>query len=85
MLLLLPLILAGPLIMVSSVLVARGPLGWVAAFVLVVAVLWATRLLLRRAARWWRELGPAAFAVSGGGTDPASVARPGLPGGTSPG
>ena len=58
MTLLLPLLLVGPLLMLATAVVAlsaRGPLGWLAAVLLVVAVLWATRAGVGLAARWWRS------------------------------
>lgn len=52
-----PLLLAGPLLLLAIAVVALwswGPLGWIAAVLLVVVVLagtwWSTRAVLR----WWR-------------------------------
>ena len=56
--LLLPLLLVGRVLMLATACVALwsyGPLGWVAAVVLVVGVLVATRLALRLVLRWWRS------------------------------
>jgi hypothetical protein len=53
----LPLVLVGPLLMLATAvaaLSAHGPLGWLAAVALVVAVLWATRVSCRLCLRWWR-------------------------------
>ena len=58
MALLLPLVLAGPLLMLATACVALwsyGPLGWLAAVLLVVAVLWLTRAFCRVCLRWWRS------------------------------
>ena len=55
--LLLPLVLAGPLLMLATAVVAlwaHGPLGWLAAVLLVVACLWVSRALVRVSLRWWR-------------------------------
>lgn len=57
MALLLPLVLAGPVLMLATACVALsayGPLGWVAALLLVVAVLVACYLACRAGLRWWR-------------------------------
>ena len=56
MFLLLPLVLAGPALGLADVVVRlsrRGPLGWVTAAVLVVAVVWGTRALVRALRAWW--------------------------------
>ena len=58
MALLLPLLLAGPLLMLATACVALwslGPLGWVAAVLLVVVVLVVSRLTCRACLRWWRS------------------------------
>lgn len=52
-----PFLLAGPLLMLATACVALwayGPLGWIAAVLLVVAVLAVTRLACRACLRWWR-------------------------------
>ena len=51
-----PLLLIGPvmmLIVAMQLLASHGPLGWVAAAGLLVAVVQGTRWLLRTAVRWW--------------------------------
>lgn len=56
MTLFLPLLLIGPvmmLIVAMQSLASHGPLGWVAAAGLLVAVVTGTRRLLRMAAAWW--------------------------------
>lgn len=56
MTLLLPFVLLGPVMLLLSAvlaLAAHGPLGWVAAAVLLVAVGWTSRLLARLAWAWW--------------------------------
>jgi len=56
--LLLPLVLVGPLLMLATAVVAlaqHGPLGWLAAVLLVVTVLLMTRWTLRCCLRWWRS------------------------------
>ena len=56
--LLMPLMLAGPLLMLATACVALwayGPLGWIAAVLLVVAVFVVTRLTCRACLRWWRS------------------------------
>lgn len=56
MTLFLPLLLIGPvmmLIVAMQSLASHGPLGWVAAALLLVAVVVGTRLLLRATRRWW--------------------------------
>lgn len=58
MALLLPLLLAGPLLMLATAVVAlwaHGPVGWLAAVLLVLAVLWLCRWSLRLSLRWWRS------------------------------
>lgn len=53
-----PLLLVGPVLMLATAVVAlwqHGPLGWSAAVLLVAAVLWSTRWLLRAVLRWWRS------------------------------
>lgn len=58
MALLLPLLLVGPLLMLATACVALwsyGPLGWLAAVLLVVGVLWLTRATCRVCLRWWRS------------------------------
>ena len=58
MALLLPLLLVGPVLMLATACVALwsyGPLGWVAAVLLVLGVLVATRLAVRLVLRWWRS------------------------------
>ena len=55
-LLLAPLVLAGPLLLLAEAVVTlsrRGPLGWLLAAILVLAVLWSTRWLCRRTRAWW--------------------------------
>ena len=57
MALLLPLVLAGPLLMLATAVVAlwaHGPLGWLAAVLLVAAALWVCRATVRVCLRWWR-------------------------------
>ena len=52
-----PLVLAGPLLVLATACVAlwsRGPLGRLGAVLLVVAVVWATGAACRATARWWR-------------------------------
>jgi hypothetical protein len=54
----LPLLLAGPVLMLATAVAAlwsHGPLGWVAAVLLVAGVLWLTRATLRLCLRWWRS------------------------------
>ncbi|HEU0102921.1 MAG TPA: hypothetical protein VFR07_11440 [Mycobacteriales bacterium] len=56
MTLMLPFVLLGPLLMLLSAvlaLAAHGPLGWLAAALLVVGVAWATRWLARITWAWW--------------------------------
>ncbi len=58
MALLLPLLLVGPVLMLATAVVAlwaRGPLGWLAAVLLVLSVLWLTRVACRMCLRWWRS------------------------------
>ena len=58
MALLLPLVLAGPLLMLATAVVAlwaHGPLGWLAAVLLVGATLWLSRAAVRVCLRWWRS------------------------------
>jgi hypothetical protein len=50
------LALAGPLLLLAAAsmsLASRGPLGWVAAAALLVAVGWCTVRLTRLLLRWW--------------------------------
>ena len=57
-LLLLPLLLVVPVFVLAAAVAALwayGPLGWLAAVLLVVGVLWATRLAARICLRWWRS------------------------------
>ncbi len=52
-----PLLLAGPLLMLATACVALwsyGPLGWLAAVLLVLAVVLLTRMAFRACLRWWR-------------------------------
>lgn len=54
--LLLPLVLAGPALGLADVVVRLsryGPLGWVAAAGLLVAVFWSLRASLRALRTWW--------------------------------
>jgi hypothetical protein len=56
--LLLPLLLVGPVLMLATAVVAlwtHGPLGWLAAVLLVAGVLWLTRTACRTCLRWWRS------------------------------
>lgn len=56
--LLLPFVLAGPLLVLATACVALwsyGPLGWIAAVLLVLAVVAVSWLVLRLALRWWRS------------------------------
>jgi Flp pilus assembly protein TadB len=56
--LLLPLVLVGPLLMLATAVVAlagHGPLGWLAAVLLVVAVAVVLRWTIARCRRWWRS------------------------------
>ncbi|MCW2681782.1 MAG: hypothetical protein JWM62_3183 [Frankiales bacterium] len=58
MALLLPLVLAGPVLMLATACVAlwsHGPLGGLAAVLLVVAVLLVSRWSCRSCLRWWRS------------------------------
>ena len=51
-----PFVLVGPLLMLTTAVVALsayGPLGWVASVVLVVGVVLGTRLVVRTVLRWW--------------------------------
>jgi hypothetical protein len=53
-----PLVLIGPLMLLASAVVwlwAHGPLGWVAAVLLVAGVAGACRWLVRVTMRWWRS------------------------------
>jgi hypothetical protein len=53
----LPALLAGPLLLLAAAVVAlcsTGPLGWLAAVGLVVAVIWASAWSVRRVGAWWR-------------------------------
>ncbi len=52
----LPLVLVGPALMLAAAVVSlasRGPLGWLAAAGLLVAVAWTSRALWRLARTWW--------------------------------
>ena len=52
----LPFVLLGPLLLLLSAVLAlgrHGPLGWLAAVVLVVAVGWGSRWVARVAWSWW--------------------------------
>ena len=56
MTLLLPFLLVAPLLMLATAVVAlaqHGPLGWLAAVLLVVAVVAVTRWSVRACLRWW--------------------------------
>jgi hypothetical protein len=56
--LLLPLLLVGPALMLATAVVALwayGPVGWVAAVLLVAGVVGVTWVLLRACRRWWRS------------------------------
>lgn len=56
MTLLAPFVLAGPLLMLATAVVAlsaHGPLGWVASVALVVGVLLGARWAVRAGRRWW--------------------------------
>lgn len=58
MFLLAPLVLAGPVLLLLSALVAlwaHGPLGWLAAGALLATVVLVSRSLCRRSLRWWRS------------------------------
>lgn len=58
MFLLAPLVLAGPLLLLASALVAltaRGPLGWLAAGALLAALGVLGREVVRRTRAWWRS------------------------------
>lgn len=89
MALFLPLLLAGPLLMLATACVALwsyGPLGWLAAVLLVVGVLAVTWQACRFCLRWWRSTkAPVRGAVSAGGTGRASGAPPARRAGTWPG
>ena len=53
---LLPLLLLGPLFLLAAAVVdlaAHGPLGWLAAALLLVTVALAVRAVWRRCSRWW--------------------------------
>jgi hypothetical protein len=56
--LLLPFLLAAPLLMLATAVVAlaqHGPLGWLAAVLLVVTVLVVLRWSTQHCLRWWRS------------------------------
>ena len=56
--LLLPLVLAGPLLVLATGVVAlwsQGPVGWLAAVLLVLVVVATTWWVLRAVRRWWRS------------------------------
>jgi hypothetical protein len=56
-LLVVPALLAGPLLLLAAAVVdlgGRGPLGWLAAAALLAAVWVATSWCARRTAAWWR-------------------------------
>jgi hypothetical protein len=51
-----PLLLAAPLLLLAAAVVAlaaHGPVGWVAAALLLVVVGWAGRTCWRWSCRWW--------------------------------
>lgn len=53
-----PLLLAAPLLVLATLVVAlarHGPLGWLAALLLVLAVAWICLRASRLALRWWRS------------------------------
>lgn len=53
-----PLLLAAPLLMLATAVVAlagHGPLGWFAAVLLVLAVSWVSLRASKIALRWWRS------------------------------
>ena len=86
MLLLAPLVLAGPLLLLAEAVVVLsryGPLGWLAALALVVAVVAASRWAVRTTLRWWATTAAPPAPVSGG-TGPAAAERPARPAGSSP-
>ena len=58
MTLLLPFLLAGPVLVLATAVVAlaaHGPLGWLAGALLVGTVLWVLRWSWRMSVRWWRS------------------------------
>ena len=58
MTLFLPFLLAGPVLMLATAVVAlwaHGPLGWLASLGLLAGVAWSMRAGCRLCLRWWRS------------------------------
>lgn len=83
-----PFVLAAPLLLLAEAVVtlwAYGPLGWLGAVLLLVAVVVTSRLLVRRVLRWWAGTKAPVREVSGAGRGPVPAVPPAPPAGTSRG